>query len=915
MEANLDYLNKYSNNKKYFHFLLSKISDYAQNSSNPIKYLKTNIDNIKRKYPNSFLFILWDENGKIVKEASDKASYSYVANKVYECLDEVTKAVRINPSVKIANIELIRKNINILNNFFGNIFIAENLKKPISRGIDSSPLLTDFGGDYSFAWFSINKKVSFLCFISSELLNNSFCLKKISRVLNQNTDIVYGFSKSPDYEKPASDFPSEFESEITLALSIFENGGDSCFENNKALVKMAMPQPDVITYCYFHKKSDIWNYEDKRNIGVSFLSLVLLSFYVFVGFWFLYKHHFFSIGWKLTSLFLIANLVPICFLAYVTKKYNTNKKFSLNNEIAEDLTRVMRNFDLEYNYAFEKYSLKLNSKVDVISKKIGNDFIKENEKKEISDLFYYVNPTSVYLIASSGEMIISKNSEDKSNNSFNFMSTFGKSSLDFLNHKQVESDNNDIFSDVFTPELSDFYKSFLLKNIGNINLLFFGNIKQVYYFYTFGEKEIFNNNYLLVFSWNNEEFQNIFLKENFNNLLKSYPEAVFCIKSNLEKTFYGPHWLEPYLNSVLEKKSEITEKITGNIEIEGKKYFYVCQTGTNLDNWTMMAIYPDELINKSLSYYIIQVLIGALISLIFTIIIGQLLSFQFLKPIQNIGKAVKAIGEHNFSYHVPIFDKDEFGRLNQVFNRVIDGLGDFEVAKIVQESLLPGNHFSVGDFDIFAKTVVMTTLGGDYYDCFKINSDYLGIIIGDVAGHGIPAGLMMAMAKSAVLSASEEIKIDPSALTTMLHKMFYSIKNKRLKRMMTFQYFVLNINNGHFIYTNAGHCFPVIVDNNTKKAIYMDYASNPLGITSKCRCSNQEFDLAKGQSLILYTDGIVEANNSNKEQFGYERFLNCLPKNYDINPENYYYNLYNKVYKKWILDIDDDLSLILINRK
>ena len=128
-------------------------------------------------------------------------------------------------------------------------------------------------------------------------------------------------------------------------------------------------------------------------------------------------------------------------------------------------------------------------------------------------------------------------------------------------------------------------------------------------------------------------------------------------------------------------------------------------------------------------------------------------------------------------------------------------------------------------------------------DCFKIDDKNFGIIIGDVAGHGIPAGLMMSMAKSAVLSAPCEIKTNPSALTERLHEMFFSIKSDKLKRMMTFQYFVLNVENGHFIYTNAGHSYPIIVDNNTHKASFMKYTSYPLGASSKCRCKNQIFDL------------------------------------------------------------------------
>ena len=141
------------------------------------------------------------------------------------------------------------------------------------------------------------------------------------------------------------------------------------------------------------------------------------------------------------------------------------------------------------------------------------------------------------------------------------------------------------------------------------------------------------------------------------------------------------------------------------------------------------------------------------------------------------------------------------------------------------------------------------------------------------------------------------------------------LSQMNLKRMMTFQYFVLNIENGHFIYTNAGHSYPIILDDNTHKASFMNYTSYPLGASSKCRCKNKEFDLNEGQSLVLYTDGIIEATNTEKELLGYDRFINCLPNFYDINPETFYYNLYDKVYKKWISQVNDDLTLIIINRK
>ena len=107
---------------------------------------------------------------------------------------------------------------------------------------------------------------------------------------------------------------------------------------------------------------------------------------------------------------------------------------------------------------------------------------------------------------------------------------------------------------------------------------------------------------------------------------------------------------------------------------------------------------------------------------------------------------------------------------------------------------------------------------------------------------------------------------------------------------------------------------PFVVDGNKKTAEYLDYIATPLGIGARCRCKNQEFILEKGQSLVLYTDGIVEANNGLGEQYGYDRFKDALIEHYDSNPEVFYDNIYNKVYKAWSPVPDDDLTFIIINR-
>ena len=915
MNDAMEYMYKYSSNKRYFHFLLLKIAECSKKADNPIEYIKININNLKAKYPNGFQFVVWDDKGKIIKELCDKSGYSYILTRLYETLSDVSKELKKDISIRVSSIGSVKKNINMFRSFLGRIFIPENLKSPVGTNNNSGPFLSELGTDFSSVWYSINDKVSFMCFISESLLKDYSGLKKISEYLTRNSsDIIYGFSVSPEHDKPVSDFPEKYESNLSFALNVFENAGDSVFENERALVRMAMPQSSVRTFCYLPKNKEVWNYEYKRNIWFGILVSVLLVLYCLGGFWFLYKRHFFSIKWKLTALFLLANIAPIMVLGFIAKGYLDSKRVSLKNEIVGKLEKTLREFDERYVSLLDSYSSRITQILEDISKKVGKGNIQQSEIDRLSDLYTDFNASDIYVIASSSKMLLNKRDESKAKQRPEVMASLGESILAFSNKKTINIKHKDVFSNMFNPEDADFIRSYL-KNISKAIELKLGDFSKIYYSYTFGDSDNFNNNYIVIIMWEREVFHNFFLKDHFKNLYTSFPDADYFIKYNFDDTSYGADRIRNQVLPIFERNVNTTEKNSGYININNKKSIFVNVKGINLKEWSLLAICSEDSINREINLIIVQSVVGALVSLLLTIIIGHLLSLQFLKPIHNLGEAALAIGERNFSYRIPIGDKDEFGHLNLVFNRVIEGLGDFEVARIVQESLFPGNHFDVGDFKIFGRSVVMTTLGGDYYDCFKINDEYQGIIIGDVAGHGIPAGLMMAMAKSSVLTASEEIKLDPAALTTRLHKMFFAIKNERLKRMMTFQYFVLRVSDGHFKYTNAGHCFPLIVDSKAKTANFMNYIATPLGIGPRCRCKNQEFDLLEGQSLILYTDGIVEANNAQGEQYGYDRYQECLPIHYDPDPEVFYYNLYNKVYKQWSPKPDDDLTLILVNRK
>ena len=911
MDTRLDYLNKYSNNKRYFHFLLTNISRYAQKVENPVNYLESNINNLKKQYPGKIQFVVWDKDGKVINKLSDKVNFSYVLKKLYQSLKEVTNKVALDYSFRISNLDSIKNNSNIFRTFFGKVYISENLKLPLSKGFDAGPFLTELGHGLTYAWYSINDKISFICFLSDELLAGFSGLEKVSeKINNSDNKFITGYSINRNYTEPVSVFPKSYYSDLQMALISFLNGGNNVFENDRALVKMTMPESSIIIFCFLPKTDSKWNYESNKNLCFIVIISFLLMFYALWGFYYYYKRHFFSIRWKLSVLFLFANLAPISVIGFIAKDYLDSQRLSIKNEIISDLEKSVRELETRYRSLIDDYGLRLNSTVVEVSKKIGNNAIEQPEIDKLKKLYDEFNASELYIVASNSQMITYKRDENNNNQRISYMTKLGKSILDYANDKSNDRSINDTN---VSKQIDTEYLRVFINNLGLVSDFNIGDMARIYYSFLFGDRINYNNNYLFIMFWDREYLQNLFLRETYKTLNKNVPDAHFYIKSNFSNNSYGNKDLDIVINSILQSNSGIDKKVSGITYLNHKKYIYVCVNGSALKDWVLVAAYPEKRINTTINYIIIQIIGGVFLSILLTFIIIHILSLHFLNPIHSLGEAALAIEDRNFSYRIPVTDLDEFGHLEEVFNRVIEGLADFEVAKIVQESLFPSNKLLLNSFNVFGKSYISTTLGGDYYDYFKINDTKLGIVFAKVSVKGIPAGLIMAMAKSVILSSTEELKLDPASLTKKLNKMFLRIEGKSLNHVMTFQYFVLDINNGHFIFTNAGHCLPVIIDNENKVARSIDFKSPPLGESIDSEYVNYEFNLLEKHSLILYTDVVEKALNNISGNMKNDNFYESLKHASDSDSEKYYNNIFSLLYNSCSQQLFD-ITLIIVNR-
>jgi phosphoserine phosphatase RsbU/P len=184
--------------------------------------------------------------------------------------------------------------------------------------------------------------------------------------------------------------------------------------------------------------------------------------------------------------------------------------------------------------------------------------------------------------------------------------------------------------------------------------------------------------------------------------------------------------------------------------------------------------------------------------------------------------------------------------------------------------LLPKQLPRPSGCDIAVRWQPAKAVSGDYYDVISINETMIALCIADVMGHGVPAALLMSNLQAAVrLNIAEEVS--PKMLCEKINK--FISQNISPGTFITFFYGVLNLKNKSFTYTNAGHNEPILVRNNNGIVSLKD-GGFALGVETNERYCENTVQLNEGDSIIIFTDGIVEARNPQGEMYGENRLCN-----------------------------------------
>lgn len=266
------------------------------------------------------------------------------------------------------------------------------------------------------------------------------------------------------------------------------------------------------------------------------------------------------------------------------------------------------------------------------------------------------------------------------------------------------------------------------------------------------------------------------------------------------------------------------------------------------------------------------------------VILGTLLALYVARPITELTEHMRRIGRGNLDEEILLTEFPEFMRLSFATNNMVEGLREnlklrssLNMAMEVQQRLLPGEVPVYPGLDMAGRSYYCDETGGDYYDFLRVQALPSGcavIAIGDVSGHGIASAMVMAAARVTLRSRCHDARSLPELLGHMNAQL---VEDSGGGRYMTMLLVAADAGAGELRWASAGHRPPLLLEPGAERFLQLEGADIPLGVDADARFGEHRFTgLRPGQLILLATDGLWEAANSDGEPWGLERLAAVL---------------------------------------
>ncbi len=218
-----------------------------------------------------------------------------------------------------------------------------------------------------------------------------------------------------------------------------------------------------------------------------------------------------------------------------------------------------------------------------------------------------------------------------------------------------------------------------------------------------------------------------------------------------------------------------------------------------------------------------------------------------------------------------VAEVDEAKQIIEEQNRKV--MAELDMAAKLQRSLLPRSFPDLKGFTFASKYIPSNRIGGDFFDVIQFKDGRIGMVIADVSGHGPAAALLMAMFKMSFQMQAQGIP-SPSIVLRRLNEEFCRLITTG--EYITAFYSILNPTERSVTYAKAGHPYPIVCRGNGGTCEFLDAQGFFIGMFEEAAFEDKETVLTKGDRLLLYTDGVIEARNSEGHSFEIKRLESIL---------------------------------------
>jgi len=311
-------------------------------------------------------------------------------------------------------------------------------------------------------------------------------------------------------------------------------------------------------------------------------------------------------------------------------------------------------------------------------------------------------------------------------------------------------------------------------------------------------------------------------------------------------------------------------------------------------------------------------------------VIGITMTRNITGAVHHLYEGTHRIMQGDFSHRIEVRGKDQLAELGTSFNRMTENLAhlltvakekerlesEIEIAREVQNQLYPRAAPQSKSLRLTAICRPARLVSGDYYDYEMVGDTYVALAVGDVAGKGISAALLMATLQSSLrtqLSNQGNGNGPPSAahLVSRLNQYLYA--NTSAEKFTTLCLGLYDEASSCFLYSNGGHLPPALV---RAGAIHrLDVNGTVVGAFPRAEYGESRITLEPDDLLVFFTDGVTEPENEYGEMFGEERFLDLLVRNAHLGEEEIVRLVIESV-RAWTGsdELQDDMTLVLARR-